>query len=89
MITERVRRARLGGPGYTGSMVDAERAEPDDGEGVTGAPVDDAMPGDREPGDGTVQPPAPTAEVDALRTPGAEEERHGEAEHLPLETPLE
>lgn len=71
-------------------MVGAERGEPDDdGEGVTGAPVDDVMPGDTEPGDGTVEPPSPTAEVDALRTPGPGAERHGEAEHLPLETPLE
>jgi hypothetical protein len=89
MITERIRRAAVGRPGYTGSMVDTERAEPDDGEGVSSAAVDDAVPGDREPGDGSVQPPSPTPEVDALRTPGPAEEHHGDAEHLPLETPLE
>lgn len=98
MLTERTGRAVLRRSGYTAPMTDPERPdarqrpewteqEPDTAEDVT----DDVLPGDGEPGDGSIGPLRPDGDVDALRTagPGRPAGEHDEAVPLPLETPRE
>lgn len=77
MITERARRAGPRRSGYLPGMVDTD---PDD---------DAPLPGDREPGDGTVDAPgSPAGDEDALRVTEPPRDDAG-SRRLPLETPLE